>query len=228
MSSLWKTKRSPEARLCSLRCSKRGKLELFCAYTKELEYFAISHVWGKIQWLKVSCFNQEIKASPQKVRWIEQELPSLVGETAFWMDTLTVNQRDEKEVIATVQAVPAIFQDAADTSAVREDDGFGECCAEAIAGCEPRDLNDKLLVHMAKYNSTSLHDDSYLRRLWTLQECVLSHTIQFVVIHENPNQIGADEGQGDLIIVNGTAILSPTLPCACLRSSSTPRTKSRG
>jgi hypothetical protein len=60
----------------------------------------------------------------------------LVGDTAFWMDTLTVNQRDSAEVIATVQALPSIFRNAIKTIAIREGDGLYSCCAKAVESLE--------------------------------------------------------------------------------------------
>src|SRR5271154_438985 len=87
-----------------------GHLELFHAHTGQLDYVAISHVWGKTEWLRLPGIDHEVLVSRTKVRFIEKELPALVGNTAFWMDTLTVNQRGQAEVISTVQAIPSIFR----------------------------------------------------------------------------------------------------------------------
>lgn len=124
--------------------------------------------------------DHEILVSKQKAIFIEKKLPSLVGSEAFWMDTLTVNQRDQGEVIATVQAIPAIFRDAVKTIAVREGDGFYNCCLEAVKDF-PRWENfvKKLALHSTEHWG-DVYRESYLQRLWTLQECFLSHTIQFV------------------------------------------------
>ncbi|TKA62583.1 hypothetical protein B0A49_10855 [Cryomyces minteri] len=60
----------------------------------------------------------EVKASQEKADFIEKDLPALVGDTAFWMDTLTVDQRNEKEALAIVQSIPTIFRIAGRTIAV--------------------------------------------------------------------------------------------------------------
>lgn len=161
-----------------------GRLELFKARINELEYIAITRVWGEIQWLHVPGIEHEILVSKQKALFIEKKLANLVGSASFWMDTLTVNQRDPKEAIATVQAIPAIFRGAVKTIAVQEGDGFYNCCLAVAENLDSwEDLADKLMQHSNERWDEHWDDhyrESYLQRLWTLQECVLSHTIQFV------------------------------------------------
>lgn len=159
-----------------------GKLKLFTARTTSLVYHAISHVWGSTAWLPVPAAGGEPRLiSEEKAAFVADHLPGLVGDTAFWMDTLTVNQRDPAEVVATVQVIPDIFRDAARTIAVRECDGFYACCEEAVRGyADWQDFNDRVGRHSGKH-IRHVRAESYLRRLWTLQECLLSHTIQFVV-----------------------------------------------
>jgi hypothetical protein len=72
-------------------------------------------VWGKTEWLRLPGIDHEALVSQTKARFIEKELPALIGSTAFWMDMLTVNRRDQAEVISTVQAIPSIFQNALKT-----------------------------------------------------------------------------------------------------------------
>jgi hypothetical protein len=43
------------------------------------------------------------------------------------------------------------------------------------------DLSKKIAGHIQHHNFEYLCIESYLQRLWTLQECLLSHTIEFVV-----------------------------------------------
>ena len=158
-----------------------GALELFRASTTELEYIAVSHVFGDTSWHVIPGIKGDILASRSKARFIEKQLPALVGGTAFWMDILTVDQRDEAEVVSVVQAIPRIFRDALRTLAVREDDGFHPCCARAIG--EPRDWQDfgqRLMDHANKHIQC-IRIESYIQRLWTFQECLLSHTIDFVL-----------------------------------------------
>lgn len=157
------------------------RLEMLKAHTDQLKYYAISHVWGKTQWMRVSCMDDEILVSPEKAKFIEEELPALVGDTPFWMDTLTVNQRVKSEVIDTVQSIPAIFRDSAETIAVREGDGIYSCCGEAIQHLNNHmEIIQRLLYHVQDEHMFHVYEESYLQRLWTLQECLLSHTIHFV------------------------------------------------
>jgi hypothetical protein len=93
----------------------------------------------------------------------------------FWMDTLTVNQRDQAEAIATVQAMPAIFRDAVKTIAVREGDGFYNCCVSASQDfTDWEDLVIQLAVHSTEH-SDDVYEEFYLQHLCTLQQCFLSH-----------------------------------------------------
>ena len=165
------------------------KIELFTAFTKDISYFAISHVWGTINWQTVSCVGWEILASSQKARFIEERLYGLVEEVPFWMDTITVDQKNKAEVISTVQAIPAIFRDAEKTIAIREGDGLYSCCAETVKNfTEFAEMNASLIVHTVGDPSHDTFKESYLARLWTLQECLLSHTIEFTIATNGKTQ----------------------------------------
>ena len=160
-----------------------GELVLFSAYTSELEYIAVSHVFGETEWHSIPGIKNEVLASPQKAVFIEKELPALVGDLPFWMDILTVNQRIQAEVISVVGAIPWIFRDAVQTLAIREDDGMYSCCAKALEGIKDWKIHCSTLASHYSTHRDDLCDESYLQRLWTFQECLLSHSIRFVVCH---------------------------------------------
>lgn len=162
---------------------ENGTFKLFHARTDEVEYIAISHVWGDIDWRFISIVGREVLISEQKARFVQEELPRLVGNTPFWMDTLTVNQRDKAEVIATVQLIPAIFRGAMKTVAIRECDGLYTCCTEAAEGIEDESaMWQSMSAHIWEKHHSDLIEESFLRRLWCFQECLLSHTILFVSV----------------------------------------------
>ena len=158
-----------------------SELILFSAYTSELEYIAVSHVFGKTEWHSIPGIKDEVLASPQKAAFIEKELPALVGDLPFWMDILTVNQRIQAEVISVVGAIPWIFRNAVQTLAIREEDGIYPCCEKVFEGMEGwKSLFSALEDHCINHLD-DICDESYLQRLWTFQECLLSHRIRFVV-----------------------------------------------
>jgi hypothetical protein len=160
---------------------ENGHLRLFRARTTELEYVAISHVWGEKEWLSIPGVEVKVLISREKAEFVEKELPGLVSEGAFWMDTLTVDQTNQAEVIATVQSIPAIFRHASRTIAIRECDGIYACCMVALNSFASKtEFYQKFVLHNERHER-HVRDESYLQRLWTLQECLLSHTIQFVV-----------------------------------------------
>ncbi|KAG8529088.1 uncharacterized protein KY384_005723 [Bacidia gigantensis] len=155
-------------------------LELFRAHTSQLEYIAVSHVFGKTEWCQIPGIQGEVLASSQKAAFIENELPSLVGDQPFWMDILTVNQRNQAEVISVVDIIPQIFRDALKTLAIREDDGIYTCCRTALGKLDWQNLSQAWQDHTEQHRD-DLRDESYLQRLWTFQECLFSREIQFVV-----------------------------------------------
>lgn len=158
-----------------------GTLVLFDARTDSLDYVAFSHVWGPTEWRHVRGIPSEVKCSKEKADFIENDLPGMVGDGAFWMDTLTVNQRDQVEILAVVDAIPTIFRMAKKTIAIRECDGLYSCCMSAVDGFQDHgDFLRKLVSH-ARDHSNHVCSEVFLQRLWTLQECLLSHTIEFVV-----------------------------------------------
>jgi Heterokaryon incompatibility protein (HET) len=158
-----------------------GRLELFSAQMRRVEYIAVSHVWGEAEWLHIASIGREVYASPQKAEFIRSQLPTLVGSTPFWMDTLTVNQKDQAEVLSIVQIIPTIFRHATKTLAIREDDGFYDCCAHGIDASDSwQTIGQKIKEHAHDEHMSNVYRESFLLRLWTLQECLLSHTIQFV------------------------------------------------
>jgi Heterokaryon incompatibility protein (HET) len=155
------------------------KIALFSSRTTELDYIAVSHVWGNSKWRTVSFLDDKILASKNKVKFIEEQLFGLVGTQAFWFDTITVNQRVTNEVTATKQAISSIFRDAEKTLVVREGDGLYSCCEEAVRGFSGYgEFVDLINRHAIKHLGDAMKE-SYLKRLWPLQECLLSHTLQF-------------------------------------------------
>ena len=160
-----------------------GELILFSAYTTELEYIAVSHVFGKTEWFTIPGIKDEVLASTQKAAFIEKELSALIGDRAFWMDILTVNQRIQAEVVSVVGAIPWIFRNAVQTLAIREDDGIYSCCKKVLERVHDWKSHCSAFADHSFEHIDDMCEESYLQRLWTFQECLLSHSIRFVVCH---------------------------------------------
>ncbi|KAH7081917.1 Alpha/Beta hydrolase protein [Paraphoma chrysanthemicola] len=134
---------------------------------------------------RLQVFAKAVALLRKKAKFIDERLYSLVGEVAFWMDTITVNQKDQAEVISTVQAIPTSFQDAKKTIAVREGDGLYNCCVDAVRGwTDFAELKSRMMPHVVGSHDEDIYTESYVDRLWTLQECLLSHTIEFTLATE--------------------------------------------
>ncbi|KIM99257.1 hypothetical protein OIDMADRAFT_56411 [Oidiodendron maius Zn] len=112
---------------------ENGKLILLEARTDSPEYLAFSHVWGDWIWRDIPGIPYWIKASQGNTNFIENDLPAIVGQVAFWMDTLTVDQSNGKEVIDVVGVIPTIFRHAKRTIAAPWDAfilyGIPDCLA---------------------------------------------------------------------------------------------------
>jgi hypothetical protein len=97
------------------------------------------------------------------------------------MDTLIVDQRNQAEVSEIVDAIPDIFRMARKTIAFRECEGLYDCCIAAVDGFEDYHEFTKRFHAHHDAHTDCVCAESYLQRLWTLQECLLSYTIEFVV-----------------------------------------------
>jgi hypothetical protein len=154
-------------------------------------YITISHVWCNASWCNIPGVSWKVLASPQKARWIREELPTLVGQHLFWMDILAVDQSSSAARVAVVEAIPALYKHAMKTILVREDGGFGECCVDFIPKYddeeqgnltvqEIKETNDHASRHMEEHHHGGLRE-IWLERMWPLQELMLFHTIQVTI-----------------------------------------------
>lgn len=147
-------------------------------------YIAVSHVWGPATWQNVPALGiGEIIVSPHKAKFLTDKLQALVGDSDFWMDILCVDQLDAKARLSIVKSIPAIYRSAQATIVIRDGDGLHSCCADAVGSFETwsGDGLQKLADHVV-YNTTSHgsgFSESWLGRLWPLQEVLLSDRLQF-------------------------------------------------
>jgi hypothetical protein len=186
--------------LCRFQAGKLLKSVMFPAST---DFLAISHVWGKAEWMKVDGIEHEIRVSREKAKFIKEQLPSIVGDQWFWMDVLCINQRDDEARVAITQHIPSVFRFAQRTIAVRDSSGFKDCCTKAIGDpylffSKSRDWRSKneddsdvdfgegpdgrrrLIEHITEEHAGHVMNEGILTRLWPLQEIILSDKIQFV------------------------------------------------
>ncbi|KAG6364686.1 hypothetical protein INS49_006290 [Diaporthe citri] len=174
-----------------------GRLERFQAPINDLEYLAISHVWGDPSLLEprdVPGIEGKVLCTPEKAEYIEHELPKKVGTKPFWMDILTVDQTNKDAVTAITKSIPLLFRNASCTIVLRECDGFYDCCREAVEGFDNYgSFLNKILSHHSSHKS-HVRIESYLQRLWTLEECLLSRTVQFTVGPNNTPRDAKDTG----------------------------------
>lgn len=147
-------------------------------------FVAISHVWGLTEWQNVPGLGVgELLISKQKAGFLTGKLQALVGDAYFWMDILCVDQLDVQARIAIVKHIPAIYRSAQKTIVIRDGDGFHRCCIEAVNDFKSWRLDgkDKLAAHL--HEDYKAHPngclESWLDRLWPLQEVLLSDRLQF-------------------------------------------------
>lgn len=174
----------PEDTLITFARFVAGRLERFKAPIKDLDYLAISHVWGDPSLLEprdIPGIEGKVLCTPEKAEYIEQELPKKVGTKSFWMDILTVDQTNKYAVTAITKSIPSLFRNASCTIVLRESDGFYDCCREAVEGFDDYEsFLEKMVSHHPSHKNHVMVE-SYLQRLWTLEECLLSRTVQFTI-----------------------------------------------
>lgn len=185
----------PTITLC--RFDANNKLSLQKETLESSSYIAISHIWAQASWTKIPGIAREVIASPQKVIFIQEKLPALVGTSLFWMDILAVDQTSKEARLSVVGHIPAVYRNATKTIVVREDGGFGPCCESLLGLLDDEQWNvarirrpDETLQdynvvtlatkHLESHHPHGLHE-SWSRRLWPLQETNLSQTIVFTV-----------------------------------------------
>lgn len=187
------SKAGPELTLRTTLCRFTGNI-LFKKLmpVKDTVYIAVSHVWGEAKWQKISgVIEDEVLVSPEKAKFIKDQLPQIVGTQWFWMDILSIDQRDKAARIAITQYIPTIFRCAQRTTLVRSSAGVRKCCAQTLGDREhfvqnQGDCVDALDEHFHDGHHTGEHDELVLSRLWVFQEILLSDCIQFERCEEMP------------------------------------------
>lgn len=160
---------------------KDGELCVESHATESVRYLAISHVWGQTEYRDLPGFKKHpILISQHKWNFLLKELPKLVGSEWFWMDILCVDQRSEDARIAVVDQIPDIFRRSFKTIVIKDGDGFTACCRDAIGICgADNSWRQRLYNHLRDKHIATLISDSWLERLWPLQEAMLSNTLHF-------------------------------------------------
>jgi hypothetical protein len=170
----------------SLAKYDNGELRLEARDLQHTQYVAISHIWGKAEYCDLPSFPlRKVQASSYKVDFLLRQLPGLVGDGWFWMDIICVDQQDADARIAVVDHIPELFRKAEKTIVIKDGDGLKACCGNAIGTLqESHDWDQKLIDHLHQNHIGELIPDSWLERLWPLQEAILSNTLQFVSCDE--------------------------------------------
>jgi hypothetical protein len=155
------------------------------------EYVAVSHVWGcGLKWRNVPGIEEDVFASEEKVKFLMQHLPSIIGSKWFWMDILCINQRDEDARVAVTQHIPAIFRSAERTVVIRSGAGLRDCCVNAYKFLPDGETFDYRTVrdhHLTVHGKDIHFEEDVLSRLWPLQEILISDYIQFVRCDDVPD-----------------------------------------
>ena len=172
------------------------------------EYIAVSHVWGEAKREFIPIADGELMVSREKSRFLEFQLQSIIGNSWFWMDILSINQFDPDEKVRVTQYIPSIFRFATKTLVVRESSGIGNGSGKAVQDVAKLLFNSlDAKSKLSPFSSTLFEDhpslmpngeDGILTRLWPLQEIMLSDNLQFIRcngiegFHSKTNGLGND------------------------------------
>lgn len=156
----------------------------------DIEYVAISHVWGEVEEQEVAGVEGRVQVSAEKAKFMEERLPLVIGEEYFWMDILCIDQKDEKARVAVTEIIPNVFRRAKRTLVIRDGSGFRDCCVNALGRIEDWDFKwlgwqSKLITHfgfkhMMNFGTGERFREGILERVWPLQEVMFSDVLQFV------------------------------------------------
>ncbi|KAI9853642.1 MAG: hypothetical protein M1813_002033 [Trichoglossum hirsutum] len=153
----------------------------------QIQFNAVSHIWGNVAWCSVPGIGSKILASPQKAKFIMEKLPDLVKDEYFWMDILAVDQSSGESRSAVVEHIPKIYGKAKLTIVIREAGGFRACCADMLARRAPERVASLSVAEalMPEEHATTHHPNGlrehWMERLWPLQELHLSDALLFTV-----------------------------------------------
>lgn len=163
----------------------RGKLERSVVDVDNSDYFTVSHVWGVAEWRNVKGVQGKVLLSKSKAKFIERQLPTIVGDAFFWMDVLCIDQKDGDARVAVTQHIPTIFRKAERTILVRDGYGLRSCCAKAIGSITDwKQFQDRLWGHIRASHRKDDIREGVLSRLWVLEEIAVSNTVQVVSCKE--------------------------------------------
>jgi len=139
---------------------------------------------GEAEWISLASAGHDLLITAKKAKFIEEQLPKLIGTDAFWMDVICIDQRNTEAVLEAAKLSPEIFGNATRTIAIKAGDGFFDCCARSVSDTQRyRDFRQSLLSHVSDHWKTKFKE-SYLRRVWTVQEIIWSNDVQFVSDHQ--------------------------------------------
>ena len=162
----------------------------------EREYIIISHVWCDASWHSIPTIPWKFLASPQKARWVSKELPKLVTDCYFWMDVLAIDQENIDERLAVVDHIPLLYRKSQRTIVVKEQGGFKDCCAMNIPHYQ-NEIESSVFLLQQQYTEhwkeSHLNgiEETWLDRIWPLQEVMLSNKLQFTVCQSNGSTTGS-------------------------------------
>jgi hypothetical protein len=165
-------------------------------FKDELEYDAISYVWGTAEAsINVSCNGMDLAVTPTVFEMLQNLNPS----RPCWVDSICINQQDTEEKVIQIPLMHRIYSRAAlvviwmGMPTMQSEKFMAEFPnllenerrwnAMATQGCQPwvdaQDLiiTDKDILH----GMLHILESEWFQRLWTFQECVLAK--QPIILH---------------------------------------------
>ncbi|CAN9181300.1 unnamed protein product [Alternaria alternata] len=165
-------------------------------FKDELEYDAISYVWGTAEAsINVSCNGMDLAVTPTVFEMLQNLNPS----RPCWVDSMCINQQDTEEKAIQIPLMHRIYSRAAlvviwmGMPTMQSEKFMAEFPnllenerrwnAMATQGCQPwvdaQDLiiTDKDILH----GMLHILESEWFQRLWTFQECVLAK--QPIILH---------------------------------------------
>ncbi|KAI1176285.1 heterokaryon incompatibility protein-domain-containing protein [Nemania sp. FL0916] len=175
--------RRPQTALNLIDCRSHTVLKAADIYTNpaDLEYVALSYVWG--QSLEVSRVVLDGSRLPQPIPAVirdAMEVVLMLGYQYLWIDKYCIDKHDKSRIHEQLMDMDSIYQDAALTivAAAGSDESYGLPGVSKSRPCRQltfkRDAEHYALASTLPLPHSSIAESRWATRGWTYQEAILS------------------------------------------------------
>lgn len=157
----------------------------------DCEFLTLSYVWGNLDQARFGPYDidEELPELPQAIE-NAMELCHDLGKQYLWVDSVSINQKDEQHKAGQIQKMSNIYRDAyvciVSMCGSSMNDGLARVKPDTKTP-QPQlscSSHGKTLIGLGPTLSQQTHNTTWGKRSWTLQEALLSHRCIYVTDHQ--------------------------------------------